>query len=237
VNSLLHREGDDDLDDLNGTKDREITLGTTMILGIFFALAVLCAVFFGFGYQLGRKSVVTAPPAASVEGQPGTNFAGFKPAAGSPAGSSSDKASGPTVAVPYAPAPIADSPAPRPTTQAVDDSNDGAANDTPAPAPVTAAPPSARPPNPPVSATSLASTPGPTGAGAIVQIAAVSHQEDADLLVTTLKRRGYNVAVHTEPQDKLLHVQIGPFPSHKDADAMRQRLLADGFNAIVKDTK
>ncbi len=70
-----------------------------------------------------------------------------------------------------------------------------------------------------------------------MQIAAVSHQEDADLLVTTLKRRGYNVAVHTEPQDKLLHVQIGPFPSHKDADAMRQRLLADGFNAIVKDTK
>jgi cell division septation protein DedD len=70
-----------------------------------------------------------------------------------------------------------------------------------------------------------------------VQIAAVSHQEDADLLVSTLKRRGYSVAIRSEPQDKLLHVQIGPFASHKDADAMRQRLLADGFNAIVKDPK
>ena len=69
----------------------------------------------------------------------------------------------------------------------------------------------------------------------MVQVAAVSHQEDADLLVTTLKRRNYAVAIHSEPQDKLLHVQVGPFSTKKDADAMRQRLQADGFNAIVKD--
>jgi len=36
------------------------------------------------------------------------------------------------------------------------------------------------------------------------------------------------------PQDKLLRVQIGPFASRKDADAMRQRLISDGYNAIVK---
>ncbi len=46
--------------------------------------------------------------------------------------------------------------------------------------------------------------------------------------------RGYAVAIHTEPQDKYLHVQVGPFASKKDAEAMRQKLLADGFNAIVK---
>jgi cell division septation protein DedD len=68
----------------------------------------------------------------------------------------------------------------------------------------------------------------------VVQVAAVSHQEDADILLNALKRRGYNVAVHHEPQDKLLHVQIGPLATRKDADAMRQRLLADGYNAIVK---
>jgi DedD protein len=68
-----------------------------------------------------------------------------------------------------------------------------------------------------------------------VQVAAVSHQEDADLLVSSLKRRNYNVGIHQEPQDKLLHVQVGPFANKKDADAMRQRLQADGFNAIVKD--
>lgn len=62
----------------------------------------------------------------------------------------------------------------------------------------------------------------------------MSHQEDADLLLSALKKRGYNVAVRQEPQDKLLHVQLGPFATKKDADAMRQRLLADGYNAIVK---
>ena len=55
--------------------------------------------------------------------------------------------------------------------------------------------------------------------------------------MTALKRKGYAVAIHNETQDKLLHVQVGPFASHKDADAMRQKLLADGFNAIVKEQK
>lgn len=69
---------------------------------------------------------------------------------------------------------------------------------------------------------------------AVVQIAAVSHQEDAEMLATTLKRKGYSVGIRNEPQDKLLHVQIGPFPSKKEAEAMRLKLQADGFNAIVK---
>ena len=68
----------------------------------------------------------------------------------------------------------------------------------------------------------------------MVQIAAVSHREDADNLLTALKQRGYDVTIRNEPQDKLLHVQIGPFPTRKDADTTRQRLLADGYNAIVK---
>jgi cell division septation protein DedD len=68
----------------------------------------------------------------------------------------------------------------------------------------------------------------------IVQVAAVSHQEDADLLISALKKRGYTVFIRQEPQDKLLHVQIGPFATKKDAEAMRQHLLSDGYNAIVK---
>jgi cell division septation protein DedD len=68
----------------------------------------------------------------------------------------------------------------------------------------------------------------------VVQVAAVSHQEDADVLMTALKKRGYTVTIRQEPQDKLLHVQVGPFANKKDAEAMRQRLLADGYNAIVK---
>jgi len=68
----------------------------------------------------------------------------------------------------------------------------------------------------------------------MVQVAAVSHQEDADLLLSALKRRGYTVFIRQEPQDHLLHVQVGPFASKKDAEVMRQKLLTDGYNAIVK---
>ena len=56
----------------------------------------------------------------------------------------------------------------------------------------------------------------------------------ADILLSSLEKKGYTVAVHHEPQDKLLHVQIGPFADKKEAEAMQKRVLADGFNAIVK---
>jgi cell division septation protein DedD len=68
----------------------------------------------------------------------------------------------------------------------------------------------------------------------VVQVAAVSHQEDADLLMSALKGRGYAVVERTEPQDKLVHIQIGPFSYRKDAEAIRQRLQGDGYNAIIK---
>jgi cell division septation protein DedD len=68
----------------------------------------------------------------------------------------------------------------------------------------------------------------------MVQVAAVSSQDIADIEVSALKKDGYAVVVRHEPQDKLLHVQIGPFTDKKEAEAMRQRVQADGFNAIVK---
>jgi cell division septation protein DedD len=68
----------------------------------------------------------------------------------------------------------------------------------------------------------------------MVQIAAVSHAEDADVLVSALRKRGYVVSSRRDPADNLLHVQVGPFATHADASAMRQRLLNDGYNAIIE---
>jgi cell division septation protein DedD len=67
-----------------------------------------------------------------------------------------------------------------------------------------------------------------------VQIAIVSHQEDADVLVGALRRRGYMVAVRRDPADSMFHVQVGPFASPGDANAMRKRLINDGYNAVVQ---
>jgi cell division septation protein DedD len=189
--------------------DREISLGTPTILGIFFVLALVCACFFGFGYTLGRRSAPTAP--AVVQGVATTGSA--KPTAGSPSAARVSDTPAPTVVVPTNP------PAPPPATtkNGVTPADGAIVGDKLPSAPLSPATNNQQP------ATSF-----------MVQVAAVSSQDVADLEVAALAKKGYNVAVHHEPQDKLLHIQIGPFPDRKDADAMRARVLADGFNAIVK---
>lgn len=223
---------DDDIDEI--PRDREISLGAPTILGIFFLIALICAVFFGFGYSFGRKSssaaIAAVPAGDSVE-------------------ASSIKASG--AAKPSAAETPDDTPEPADTSATTDSANvpteqpaivaEPPAKHTaalkPAPAkPVAVEKPAALPPVPaahtaaagPVAPSAIPSVPS------VVQVAAVSHQEDADVLLNALKRRGYSVVVHHEPQDKLLHIQIGPLASRKEADTMRQRLLADGYKAIIK---
>jgi len=213
-------------------QDREISLGTTTILGIFFVLALLCAVFFGFGYSLGRRSahptpVADEPVAASSEN------AAAKPAPGSLANQAAAVSLKPTADAGQASVPPSEAP----------DVETDQSPQIPAPTPVKATLTSSQPaphaeaiakPSPKAAVIVPAVAAAPSVGVALVQVAAVSHQEDADVLVTALKRRGYNVTVRHEPQDKLLHVQIGPFATKKEADAMRQHLQTDGYNAIVK---
>jgi DedD protein len=192
MNPLLESE----LDHRNHNlpSEREISLGPGTILGIFFALAVVCACFFGFGYSLGRRSAQLATPPPVIK-SPATSPSAAKPAAGS--------ASVPLPAV----EPNITPAAPAPSHGALP--SDGIiVGDKPA---------------------------APAAAGSfIVQVAAVSTQQIADIEVAALRKDGYDVVVRHEPQDALFHVQLGPFADKKDAEAMRQRILADGFNAIVK---
>jgi cell division septation protein DedD len=205
MNPLL----DEDEDDLDRT-NRELTLSTGMILGIFLVLVLLCGTFFGFGYKMGNHKATLPVAAANADStQPTTEtFSGFKPAAGSPAGSNS-----------------ASSPAP-----AMDTTGDSGG---PAAAPAAE---SASPVTPAHTAAPVVTTPEQPVAGGtfIVQVAAVSHEEDAQLLVNALRAKGYPVSAHTEPQDKFFHIQVGPFNNAKDAAAAKQRLGADGYQPIVK---
>jgi cell division septation protein DedD len=67
----------------------------------------------------------------------------------------------------------------------------------------------------------------------LVQVATLAHQEDADVLVEALKRRGYAVAAHRDT-DGMVHVRVGPFDSRDVANQWRQKLLNDGYNAVVQ---
>jgi len=235
VNRLIDSNDDEQY---QAPRDREITLGTTLILGIFFGIAVLCAVFFGFGYSLGSKhaaaATIAAEPSAAV------NFGGAKPAAGSMAGTPDSRpqpaSPSQTISVPISS--NSDSEPSRPGgPQANPVDKPFVETGEPAEPAITKPAPHAAPASPVVAAPSAAPIPTPAivpGGQFVVQVAAVSHQEDADLIASTLKRRGYSVVIRQEPQDKLMHVQVGPLATKKDADTIRQKLLADGFNAYIK---
>ena len=223
--------------------DSEITLNATTLLGIFFGLVLICGVFFGFGYSVGRRGTETPAvntPAATtnISDEDPTPSAAHAPKPSAmetlqAASSPSDTSDANTVTEPVDADGNAQTTAPTPKAkQAV---LTPAPASKPSPASAAAVPPAT------VKQASLpvvsASNPTPVagnGASIMVQIAAVSHQEDANALVSALRQHGYTVSVRNEPQDKLLHVQVGPFPTRDTAKATRAKLLADGYNAILK---
>jgi cell division septation protein DedD len=214
--------------------DREFTLGTSTIVGIFFALALGAAVVFGAGYTMGRKSAQNAAAATAAATTPDSSsdttsiFGPAKPAAGSQSIAPSAPAAQPATDTPAA-APAA-APAPAQPTQA----NGAQSAPSPTPASNTTVTPADRVIVGDKPAAPQPATNNQQPTTFMVQVAAVSSQDVANILLTSLQKKGYTVAVHHDAQDNLLHVQIGPFAHRADAETMRQKVLADGFNAIVK---
>ena len=63
----------------------------------------------------------------------------------------------------------------------------------------------------------------------------MSKQEDAQALADELKKKSYAVLISTNPpNDKLYHVQVGPFGDLTEAETTRNRLVSDGYNPILK---
>jgi cell division septation protein DedD len=208
--------------EIDQVQDTEITLSTGKLLGIFFALAIVCGVFFTMGYLLGkstsaggRTEIVSTVPTGSSAGKP---FAGNKTPEtttqtcppGSPncapAGTSADTGS---------------------TSKKTDQQSSASqASGQPASGGKTSDQSSAQ----------STGTEVKNGAGSsfMVQVAAVSKQEDAEILITALQKKQYPVFIANSAGDPLFHVQVGPYSEKKDAEAMRVRLAGDGYNAIVK---
>ncbi len=215
-------------------RETELTLSSTTLLAIFFGLVLVCGLCFGLGYAVGRRG--SAEPA----------IAALQPSAGAEVTSSSSKAKpSATPQASAAPAPQSEADTASGSTGAeADAASVASTNATPAQGtPGNGAAPAAgwvvKPALPAANgAQPDAGTPlDPASAGSMalmVQIAAVSHQEDADVLVAALRKHGYAVAVRRDLTDSLLHVQIGPFTNRTDANTMRQKLLNDGYNAIVE---
>lgn len=206
----------DETDEKDMSQDTEITLGTGKLLGIFFGLVLVCGAFFTLGYLLGHS---TASAGAS------TQIVGTATPSGNSGGKPSAVNKAPETTVQNCPpgSPNCAQPASGPDSNFVNSvSNKTPSNQlTPAPAPVSTTP---------VSVPAANGSAGPY----MVQVAAVSRQEDAETLVSALRRKQYPVFSASVPGDSLFHVQVGPFSDAKEAEAMRARLSGDGYNAIVK---
>jgi cell division septation protein DedD len=205
----------------NKAIDTEITLGIGKLLGLFFGLVILCGISLGVGYSLGRNSARQAVGAAAVA----------PPAPVPPTPSSANKPGAAQTTPPKAPDCTA---ANNCATQA--DTGTSPANLTfydtvqqkkaehPQLTPAEPVPsPSAAPVQP---RTTL-------GGGYLVQIAAVRNQDDARSLSDALRKRQYPVII-AQPGDKLFHVQVGPYADVKEAEAIRSRLVGEGYNAFLK---
>jgi cell division septation protein DedD len=187
------------------SQDTEITLGTGKMLVLFFGLVILCAVFFGMGFSLGHSSV---KPLAELQ-SPGS----------------------PALSAPRQPAvkPAASNGSADLTFYKAVEQKD---SDTQA-VPTETAPPVAAA-SAPASAPAPETSQPPVLNGYYVQVAAVTKPEDAQALVDALKKKQYPAVDNNSAADKLYHVQVGPFGDLKDAEAMRARLVSDGYNPILK---
>lgn len=205
-----------------------------MLLALGLGLILLCAVCFGIGYSVGRRS---SPQSGVTVSKTATGQTVTTSATGA---LSKPAASGTIQATPAQP-PAADPPN-------VAASSNPLTSYTPAASPAnaeSAPPPSSPLVRPAIPQQTADATPAnplppakvepaiPPSAGVMVQVAAVSHQEDASVLVSALRRRGYAATERREPGDNLIHVQVGPFNNRNDANAMCQRLLSDGYNANI----
>lgn len=234
-------------EELERDQETEIVIGSTGVILAAIALVAVCGLCFALGYRTGNRgsseTVAAAVPAAASAPAAPADPSHTKPsAAPQPApeatadGSAVDASAGndPDGNVVASSAAGANSAAATPAAQPVVQPAQSAAQAAIRPA-LPAQPVQSSTVAPAGSAVAPALAQSQPGTQPfMVQIAAVSHAEDANVLVNALKRRGYAVNTRRDLSDNLIHVQVGPFGNRKDAAAMQLRLLNDGYNAIVE---
>jgi DedD protein len=228
-------EEDEELAPFQTPQDRELTLSSKTLLVIFFGLVLVCGLFFGLGYTLGRRAPGESGTVQTTEAAADAT----PPFASQPKPSASSQAPAqPATSEPAAQDPPADPPEggvqnpaagrnPETTPALPPQAPPAETSDTPPPTVKPAFRPAYTPAQQPPA-------PVQPAMAIMVQIAAVSNQADADALLGALRKHGYSGAARHEAADTLLHVQVGPFATRAEAVAMRQKLLNDGYNAILK---
>ncbi|HVA64983.1 MAG TPA: SPOR domain-containing protein [Terriglobales bacterium] len=211
----------------------QLELGAKSLLSLFFALAVVCGMFFAFGYTIGKHAI------------PATFRLGSTPTASATPGLGVSSAPVAGVQPPNPQELSAAEANQTPTTLSAPTAGDGGAsapqNAGGVPATVVAPTPTAAPGSGAgvaPAAASNAAAPAAAGASGVFHVQVFAGvQADAQSLATALKAKGYPaivVAPAAGASDDLYRVQVGPYLTSAEAQAMRSRLTADGYQAVVK---
>ena len=185
-------------------QDVEISLGTGRLLGLFFAFVVVCGIFFGLGYTLGRSMGPTAMSAEAAS-PAAANAAKFKATGGAPGEAASA-------------APANDLTFYK-TVEQKDANPQLTPPSNPAPAPAASAP--------------APETPHASSYVVQVAAVSKKEDAEA-LVGALKKKNYPVFLASNAPTDLLFHVQVGPFNDFKEAENMRSRLAGDGYSPIVK---
>ena len=243
------------------TEDSDITIGPGKLLGLFFMLVAICGVFFAIGYSLGkttaREQVMNdkTPLSASLAAPSVGDSSAAKPSAAVPTKNQSDAVAsqdqGAKQEVPdltffnsvkrsdRGKQDVPETATAAPPRQAVSKAEERSMSKAAAPAQTTAGAPTTDA-SAPATTTAKADTKAVVAATAggafVVQIAAVTREEDAAALAGALRKKNYSVFVVNNPavHDKFYHVQVGPFTTMQDAEAVKVKLTGEGYNPIVK---
>ncbi len=228
-----------DPEPMSPRRDTELTLGSGMLIALLGGLVILCGLCFGLGYVAGHRSSQPSSAAAltaetaSQPSQPDSSLT--KPSATEGAAPSPQvvaAASNRTTAPASGLTPAANVQTSLPQAPTAAAPNQAEVHPALTPAVETSQPGQAAAADPvqPAIASAVASPAGTF----MVQIAAISNAEDAEVLTEALRKRGYVVTARREPIDNLIHVRIGPFATPAEANTWKIKLLNDGYNAIVQ---
>jgi DedD protein len=214
----------------------ELILETRQVLVIFLFAVVLCGVFFGLGFVVGRHSTGGAG-GAEVAAIPTTDHSSGKQHPLSPAEKPVEPAAEqtPPADTPPAadsdpkPAPETKAPEPKPVEKPVEKppvEKPHVEPEKPKPAPTEVVPNLV----PRRTDSQAPAVPGPI----VLQVSAHGKREDAEPVVALLKRKNFPASIVTVPTDTLFHVQVGPYASVPEAEAAKKSLEEQGFKPYLK---
>jgi len=221
-------------------------VSTRYLLGAFFAVVLLCAVFFSLGYFLGYRE--GRPPGTPVTQQVAASSDVPAPV-NSPEGAAPSSEAAPAGQS----APSSDTQAPASETASPAQSTAAQANNPPAEPPAGSPNTAASTPETQPASTASGSAPASEApaesdegqlipsrvpSGLLIQVGAVRGRGEASQLAETLRSRGYHAMVLTPAQvgagDSFFRVVAGPYKSHATAEAALKKLSREGYKPFIR---